>query len=147
MQVYLREARTIVGRGELRLPAGGVSLAPIDIADIAAITVEMMRRGGHDGRSYPMTGPEALTMEEVAHRISEATGRPVRYVPISPEERREIVLAAGASPYFADALFEQAVERLKNPHAQVHLETHREFGVAPTRFRDFVRRHATEFGG
>jgi uncharacterized protein YbjT (DUF2867 family) len=145
MQVYLREARTIIQTGELRLTLGEVQLAPVDVGDIAKIAVALLRGGGHEGRSFPITGPEALNMVEIAERISRTTWRPVRYVAISPEQRRETLLAAGASPYFADALFEQAVERLRNPRAQVHLETHAQFGVKPTSFAEFAERHAAAF--
>lgn len=40
------------------------------------------------GERLPMTGPEALTMAEIADHISCAAGKSVRYAPISPEQRR-----------------------------------------------------------
>jgi hypothetical protein len=48
---------------------------------------------------------------------------------------------------FGDALDEQTEERLKNPVAKVLTGTHRMFGVRPTKFSEFVQRHAAEFGG
>jgi NAD(P)H dehydrogenase (quinone) len=35
--------------------------------------------GGHDGRTYDLTGPATMTMEEVAAHLSRAAGREVRY--------------------------------------------------------------------
>jgi NAD(P)H dehydrogenase (quinone) len=35
--------------------------------------------GGHDGRTYDLTGPEALTMAEVAAELSRAAGRTLTY--------------------------------------------------------------------
>jgi uncharacterized protein YbjT (DUF2867 family) len=147
MQVYLREARTIVESDELRLPLGGIELAPVDIADVAAVAVEIVRTGGHDGHSYMMTGPEALTGNDIAGSIGAARDRAVRYVSITPERRRDDLLAAGAPAYFADGIRDQALERLKHPRAKIHLETHRRFGIIPTRFGDFAKRHATQFAG
>jgi uncharacterized protein YbjT (DUF2867 family) len=140
MQVYLRAAPMILGRGELRLPLGDITLAPIDIADIARIVVRLLQADGQEGRIYRMTGPEALTGHDIASHLGKAIGRPVRYVAISPEQRRDEMIAAGAPAYFADALLEQAIERLRNPHAAVHLEAHEAFGVTPTRFEDFAIR-------
>ena len=145
MQVYLREARTIVADDELRLPLGSIELAPVDIADVAAIAAEILRAGGHHSQSYMMTGPEALTGADIARHIGTARGREVRYVPISPERRRDDLLTAGAPAYFADGIHDQAIERLRHPKAKIHLETHRRLGIAPTRFVDFAKRHAAQF--
>jgi hypothetical protein len=84
-------------------------------------------------------------MAQIAGLMSKLAGRPVSYVPITPEQRREEMLAAGAPPYFADALFEQAVERLRNPVAAIHLDSHREFDVRPTTFTEFLERNASAF--
>jgi uncharacterized protein YbjT (DUF2867 family) len=147
MQVYLREAPTVVSKGALFLPMAEVTMSPVDIADIAKVAFALLQGEGHEGRAYVMTGPEALTMHEIAAHISEAVGRPLRYVPITPEERRQTLLAAGAPPYFADALVEQAYERLRNPKSQVYLGTHETFGVEPTTFPEFARRNAAAFRG
>jgi uncharacterized protein YbjT (DUF2867 family) len=147
MQVYLREAPTIAGQGALMLPLGNTRLAPVDQEDIAKVAYALLCGGGHEGRSYEMTGPEALTMAEIAERISGAIGRPVRYVDVTPAERRQALLRAGASSYFADALEEQAAERRRCPQSRVSLETHETFGVRPTLFAEFARRSAAVFRG
>jgi len=147
MQVYLREAQNIAATGALRLPFEGISLSPIDVEDIAKIAHLLLRDGGHEGESLEMTGPEALTMDDVAAHISTTTGKTVTYVRITPEERRRDLLARGLPQDFVDALDEQTEERLKNPVAKVLTETHRMFGVQPTKFSEFVQRHAAELSG
>jgi hypothetical protein len=86
--------------------------------------IEVLNEGGHEGRSYEMTGPEALTMADVAQRISDAIGKTVRYVNVTDAERRQALLSAGASAYFAGALDEQARERRRCPKSRVYLDTH-----------------------
>ncbi|TPI13656.1 SDR family oxidoreductase [Mesorhizobium sp. B4-1-3] len=147
MQVYLREAQTISRDGELRLPFAGIELAPVAIEDIAKVACRLLLEGGHASESLDMTGPEALTMNEVAERISAATGRPVRYVPISWDERRSALLASGAPADFVDALDEQLRERLRRPKSRVHLATHEVFGIRPTSFAEFARTYARAFSG
>jgi uncharacterized protein YbjT (DUF2867 family) len=147
MQVYLREAPTIAAKGELRLAMEGVRMSPVDLDDVANVACALMQRSAVDGKTYPMTGPEALSMAEIAERISEAIGKPVRYANISPEERRRAVLAAGALPYFADALDEQGAERRRCPESRVCLETHEAFGLRPTPFAEFARRHGAILRG
>jgi uncharacterized protein YbjT (DUF2867 family) len=147
MQVYLRDAPTIAAEGAFYLALGDTELSPVDVEDIAKVAFRLLRDGGHEGESLDMTGPEALTMSGVAARISQAIGKPVRYVDVSPEVRRRNLLAAGISPGFADALDEQLAERLRRPKSRVHLATHEMFGVKPTPFVEFARRHAAMFGG
>jgi uncharacterized protein YbjT (DUF2867 family) len=141
MQVYLREARSIVADGVLALPTESITLSPVDIDDIAKVAFALLTTDGHEGRSYPMTGPEALTMTEIAAEISAAIGKPVRYVRITPEQRRADMMAAAVPQDFADAVFDQAVERLAHPESRVSLATHAKFGVQPTTFAAFVQRH------
>ncbi|TPL77956.1 SDR family oxidoreductase [Mesorhizobium sp. B2-3-13] len=147
MQVYLRDAPTIATEGTFYLALGDTELSPVDVEDIAKVAVRLLCDGGHEGESLDMTGPEALTMSDIAARISQAIGKPVRYVDISPRERRRNLLAAGVPADFADALDEQLAERLRRPKSRVHLATHEMFGVRPTPFVEFARRYAAMFGG
>jgi uncharacterized protein YbjT (DUF2867 family) len=147
MQVYLREAPSIISDGALCLPLAGIALAPIDVGDIAQVAFAILTRGGYEGRRFDMTGPEALTMTQVAERITSATGHRVRYVSITADQRRQNLAAAGAPAWFLDALDEQALERLRHPQSRVSLDAHREFGVTPTTFADFASRNASAFGG
>jgi NAD(P)H dehydrogenase (quinone) len=69
------------GDGVIRGPAGDGRVAAVardDIADVA-VAVLLDDGGGHDGRAYDMTGPEALTMAEAADELSRAAGRTVTY--------------------------------------------------------------------
>jgi uncharacterized protein YbjT (DUF2867 family) len=72
MQAYLEEAPAVARSGELRLPLGATTLAPVDIADVADVAYRILTTPGHQGRTYRMTGPEVLTMVEVADRIAAA---------------------------------------------------------------------------
>ncbi|QQO21420.1 SDR family oxidoreductase [Bradyrhizobium diazoefficiens] len=146
MQVYLREAPVVAGKGLLLLPLDGVRLSPVDVEDIAKIAFALLTQGGHQGRALDITGPQSLSMAEIAAALSEAIGKPVKYQSISPEERRRGMQAAGLPPFMIDALHEQALERLRHPQSSVELGAHELFGVEPTSFVDFARRHAAVFG-
>ena len=147
MQEYLREAPSIIKDGALYLALGNSKLNPIDVSDVAKVGFLLLRNGGHEGARIPMTGPEALTMAEMADRISRATGRAVRYVPISPDARRQALIAHGIPAEFADALDKQVEERLKGGiELQVDLSTHELFNVKPTTFLEFSQRSAEAFG-
>ncbi|GAA5140804.1 NAD(P)H-binding protein [Nocardioides marinquilinus] len=78
--------RDDVAAGTLPYPAGGGRLSWIDARDIAAVAARALVDDGHDGRAYPLTGPEALTLPETAAALSEALGHPVVHRDLAPEE-------------------------------------------------------------
>src|SRR5216683_5796615 len=141
MQVYLREVPTIVAESAFFLPMEDAKLAPVDVEDIAKAAFALLRAPEHEGKSYDMTGPEALSMTEIAEQISLAIGKTVRFVNISQAERKRALLAAGVPPYFADALDVQGSERRKGAEAVVHPETHATLQIRPTTFAEFALRN------
>lgn len=87
--LYLDALPTFVGLdGVIRGPAGDGRVAGVsrdDIADAAAaILVDTTKV--HDARTYDLTGPQALTFEEVARELSRATGRAITYRPETLDE-------------------------------------------------------------
>jgi hypothetical protein len=111
------------------------------------VAFALLRSSGHEGKSYDMTGPEALTMTEVTERISQAIGKSVRYVNITLEEKKQAWLAAGIPPERVDTVSEVLVERRKWSESRVYLGTHKAFGVQPTTFAEFARRNAAVLRG
>ena len=148
MQEYLREAPSIINEGALYLALGDVRLNPVDLSDVGKVGFALLRDGGHEGARLAMTGPEALTMAEVADRISRATGRTVRYIAVSPMQRRQALIAHGIPRELTDALDKQVEERLKGGlESRVDLSTHRLFNLKPTTFLEFAKRNAEAIGG
>jgi uncharacterized protein YbjT (DUF2867 family) len=147
MHAYFRQVPSIVAKGALLLPMEDARIACVDVGDIAEVAVAVLTGGGHEGRTYRLTGPEALGMSEVAERLSTATGRTVRYVNVAPEDARRAQLAAGVPPFTADALAELFAERRRGKEAQVWPDIEAVFGLRPTRFAEFATRHAAIFRG
>lgn len=86
--------------------AGDGVMSFIDARDIAAVATAALSGEGHEGRTYELTGPEALSYGEVAGKLASLLGRPVRYVPLGDEAFREALLAAGLSAWYAGGLTE-----------------------------------------
>jgi uncharacterized protein YbjT (DUF2867 family) len=147
MHSYFRAVRTIVANGTLVLPMEDARIASIDVGDIAQAAEVVLTSPGHEGKTYRLTGPEALTMAEAAEKLSAATGKPIRYINVAPEDARKAQLAAGFSPYLADALFELFAERRRGKEAKVWPDLQTMLGVRPTTFDEFAKRHAAIFRG
>ena len=147
MPSYFRQVPSIVARGVLALPMAGARIASIDVGDIAEVAVAVLTTEGHEAKTYPLTGPEALSMAEVAEKLSAATGKPIRYVDVPPEDARQARLAAGLPPFLADGLDELFAERRKGKESKVWPTIEEVFGWRPTSFDDFARRNAAIFRG
>jgi len=147
MTVYFRQVPNIASKGALFLPMEDARIASIDIGDIAEIAAKVLTESAHEGKIYPLTGPEALTLADAAARLSAATGKPIRYVNVPPEDARRARLAAGMPPFLADALFELFSERRRGIEARVWPDAERLLGRRPTSFEEFARRNAASFRG
>ena len=73
----------------IRVPAGDGRVAWVTRDDVAATVAAVLAGAGQEGRTYDVTGPEALTMAETAERLSEVLKRKIVYQAQTPEEARE----------------------------------------------------------
>ena len=147
MPSYFRQVPSIVARGVMALPMADARIASVDIGDIAEVAIAVLTTSGHEGKTYPLTGPESLTMADVAAKLSAAIGKPVRYVDVPPEDARQARIAAGMPPYLAEGLDELFAERRKGKESTVWPTIQDVFGWAPTSFDEFARRNAAIFRG
>jgi NAD(P)H dehydrogenase (quinone) len=74
----------------IRAPAGNGRSAWIARDDIAAAAVSILTGDEHEARVYDATGPEALTMDETADRLSCAVGRKIVYQSQTVQEARTL---------------------------------------------------------
>ncbi len=104
--LYLDAFPTWVGSdGALRGPAADGHVAAVtrdDIAD-AAVQVLFADTGEHAGRAYDLTGPEAVTLHDMAEVMSEASGRSITYVPETLAEAYASRAHYGAPDWQVDA--------------------------------------------
>ena len=73
--------------GVIRGPAGEGRVAAVARADVADVATVVLRDPAtHAGATYTLTGPEALTMAEVADRAGAVLGRALRFASETVEE-------------------------------------------------------------
>ncbi|WP_284044078.1 SDR family oxidoreductase [Actinoplanes sp. M2I2] len=90
--------------GVIRGPAGDGRAAVVAQDDIVDAAVAVLRDpAAHDGRTYDLTGPVALSLAEVAATISSVTGREVRYQAESLSEAYASRASYGAPQWQLDA--------------------------------------------
>ncbi|MEO7735915.1 MAG: SDR family oxidoreductase [Kofleriaceae bacterium] len=145
MQVYLDELPSIKAHQQLRRPMGDSRVSPVDLRDVAKAAARVLTTAGHEGRRYELTGPEALTLAEIAASISAAVGAHIPYIDYTPEEHVAGLRADGAPPPIVELLSSLWRERRKSRFSRVDLDAYRELEFRPTSFAEFARDHAASW--
>jgi uncharacterized protein YbjT (DUF2867 family) len=124
--------------GEVALPSGNVPEPFVDADDIADVAVAALTEDGHAGEIYELTGPRLLTMEEAVGEISRATGRQIRFVPVTLDE---FVGAAYGDlpPEFLSFLTYLFGEVLDGRNAHLTDGVRRALGREPKDFSEYAR--------
>ena len=90
--------------GVIRGPAGDGRVAAVARADVADVAAAILRDPApHASVTYELTGPEALTLDEVAARASAVLGRTLRYAPETVDEAYASRAHYGAEQWQLDA--------------------------------------------
>jgi len=125
--------------GEVALPAGNVPTPFVDAGDIADVAVAALIEDGHAGRLYELTGPEALTHGEAIAEIARASGRALRYQPISLDSFVAGATADGVPADIVALLAYLYDEVLVESNAGVADGVRQALGREPRRFADYAR--------
>src|SRR5690606_20310878 len=131
MQNWLGDvAETVRTEGVIYSPIEDGRVPFIDTRDIAEVALRaLLEPEEHAGKKYFLTGGEAVGYADVAAALSEATGRDVRYQPITMEEAREQMEARGVPAPVIDAqLAIAAYQRAGGPTSMVSDKVERILG-------------------
>jgi NAD(P)H dehydrogenase (quinone) len=105
MQNVLAGWHAIVKEGVYAVPYSvETRLGMVDLEDVAAAAAIVLADRRHDGATYELAGPEALTQTEVAEILTRWLGRPVRVVQISLNEWAARAQSSGLGEYQISAL-------------------------------------------
>ena len=144
---FMQNAATFMGNtirteGAFYSASGQAKISHVDVRDIAAVAVKVLTEPGYEGKAYTLSGPEALTYDELAVELSKALGRPISHINLSPSDLKGCMLAEGMPEALADRMLdleryfsEGRASRITDDIKQV---TGREQG----RFADYIRETA-----
>jgi uncharacterized protein YbjT (DUF2867 family) len=99
-------APSIRAQGTFYGAMGNARTSYVDVRDIAAVAAKALQGGAHDGKTYELNGPEALTCAEVAEKIARHAGIAARYVDIPVQAQRQAMLEQGMPEWQVTALLE-----------------------------------------
>jgi uncharacterized protein YbjT (DUF2867 family) len=147
MQNLLRAAPAIAAHGVLTAAMKDGRIAMVDARDVAAVAVAALTAPGHEGQTYAITGPEALSHAMVAATLSKAVGRPIEYRDIPLDALREQLVSGGAPPWLVEVRMEFTSVLREGFAAAVTDTVLRTTGRPPRAFAAFAAEHAASFRG
>ncbi|MFZ0510329.1 MAG: SDR family oxidoreductase [Candidatus Nitrosopolaris sp.] len=138
---------TIRNQNALYLPVGEGKVSFVDIRDIAAVAAKILveHNRHHNGKSYNITGPEALSYGDAAEILSNELGKKITYVNISDEDARNGMKAMGMDKWFIDSMIELYDISKKGYASDVSLAVEQILGRKPTAFNQFVKENVGSF--
>ncbi|EDY42521.1 NAD dependent epimerase/dehydratase [Streptomyces sp. SPB074] len=130
-------------RGVVSAPYGQAARAVVHEADIAAVVAAALLEDGHEGESYLVTGPRALTQVEQVAALSRATGREIRFEELDREAGRT-AMSATMPPEVAEMLLDYLAESVLTP-GPVSDAVRRVTGRPARTFESWAVEHAARF--
>jgi uncharacterized protein YbjT (DUF2867 family) len=85
-------SQSIKEQSAFYLPAGDGKVSFVDVRDIASVAVEALTKnngGRYYGKAYNITGPDAISYDDVARILSEQLRKKISYVNISEDDARK----------------------------------------------------------
>ena len=90
--------------GNFYANADQARLSMVDTRDVAAVAVALLTESGHQEGIYDVTGPEALSYEDVAGKLSSRLGRQINFVDVPDDAVRQTLLGFGIGEWMAGGL-------------------------------------------
>lgn len=147
MQNTMMAAPTIASNGVIYWDMKDGELAMIDVRDVVDVALAVLTGSGHEGKSYILTGPAAISFHEVASTFSKVLGKDVSYVSVSGEAALQSMVGMGFPEWIAKGYVELSEGFSENFANRVTENVATLTGHPARSFEQFARDFAQVFGG
>ncbi|QMU27735.1 SDR family oxidoreductase [Adhaeribacter radiodurans] len=107
MQNFINYAgASILQENKIYQPLGEGKVSYIDAHNIAAVAKVVLTQNDFKNQVLELTGPEAISVQEVAAILSEVTGRTITYVDVPDQAARQAMSSMHAPDWMIDAMME-----------------------------------------
>ena len=122
-------------------------VSQIDIRDVAAVAVRVLIEDRHAGKTYTLTGPEALSNSRIAEILSEALGRQIKYVNLPPGQMKQALRDAGTPEWNANGILDLETLYREGGASTVTGDVELVVGRQPTTYEQFARDYSSSLRG
>lgn len=104
MQNLLRNAAVVRSEGKIYGAYQDGRVALVDVEDVAACGLLLLRNDDRAGRVFTLSGPEAASFPQIAAKLANALGKPVSYEDLPPEQMVAKLKSNGTPAAFAEVM-------------------------------------------
>jgi len=147
MQTVLGQITALAVRNTGKVPDAldGAGISFVDCDDIADVAAQCLLDASHDGRTYVLTGPRAVSFAEVAAMISTGTGSEVGTLPLLPADIKQSFLDRGTEEWEAEH-FEEMYELFRGHGSEFVSDDVTEVAAHPARtVEDYIAANTALF--
>ncbi|MFD9113807.1 NAD(P)H-binding protein [Streptomyces bottropensis] len=119
----------------------------VDPRDVSEAAVEALTTSRHSGRTYTLTGPEAITVSDQAAEVAAVVGRPVETLDLSPDQIREQLAASGMDATAVESVLGGILFARDGGNAHVTDDVREALGRPARSYREWVEDHRAVFEG
>ncbi|MDE5080516.1 MAG: NmrA family NAD(P)-binding protein [Trichodesmium sp. St18_bin1] len=128
--------------GQVALPMPEAEIPFVDVDDIADVVTKVLVDDSYNGETITVTGPEKLTFEQAVKILAQGIGREIQYIPISIEEFKGGMKAAGLPDSYVWLFGYLFKEVLGNPHNQeISHDVEKVLGRRATSFEEYTQKN------
>ena len=131
--------------GAIYEPAGDARISYIDARDIGRVAARVLTEPGHEQRAYALSGPDALTHDEIAATLTQTLGRTIRHHRVTDAEYVDKLRAIGFPDQDATAFTDSYRYGRTGTCSAVTPHVTDLTGRSPRSFAQFCQDHAEAF--
>jgi uncharacterized protein YbjT (DUF2867 family) len=148
MQNLLTQLDYILGDGVVYSPSGDGKIPYVDARDIAAVAAVTLTKPGHRGKTYVVTGSEALSYGQATGIIGSTIGRNLRFIDETLDQTRARREREGYPPAIIEGVLAiGAYQRAGGKTVTITSVVPDLTGRPARTFPEFVRDYAAVFRG
>ena len=132
-------APTIRAEGAFYSASGQARISHVDVRDIAAVAVMALTAPGHEGKIHTLSGPEALTYDDMADELSKALDRDIRHISLPPADLKAGMLAEGMLEAIVDRMLDLERYFRENRASRITEDVRQVTGRRPRPFAEYAR--------
>jgi uncharacterized protein YbjT (DUF2867 family) len=127
-------------------PNGNGTQGVVDPHDIAEVAVRALTSDAHARQVLTLTGPELLSVPDVAARLGELLGRSIATVDVPLDDYRQGLLSRGLDPVFVESAVSGSKLIAEGGYARLTDDVAQALGRPPRTFAAWADDHRDAFG-
>lgn len=145
LQNLFFEEGTIKEQNAIYSSMGYGKIGMVDARDIAAVAIYALTDKGHEKKTYVLTGPKAVSYDDVVSVLSQHLGREIKYIPVELEVSRKVMIDSGMPKWLADDL--TTINKLysEDKGSELSGDVEKVTGQKPISLKEFIQDYGYRF--